>query len=196
MTRIFITLGLLLLLIACSNSPQQVKQYYRLTSDSSLNITENSHTNQLRDSVIITRPEALSILGGRPMVATRDDGSLVQLNHHYWLESPKVLLQDRLQEWATRHWQEVLSSGNITATRDRLVTRILAFEKNQNQAHIHLEFTLINGNNDILFSKAFNDTVSLSTNSFAAFAQAADQTVSNMLQQLSQVINQNLKLTP
>ena len=116
---------LVLLLNACGNQKTTAKKYHRLQVDS-----HQTAPSQLReDTLVIKRPKALSILGGRPMVATQEDGSLVQLSHHFWLDSPKILLQDILRSWATGHWQTVTYQVPSNQPHKVLDSRILAFEK-------------------------------------------------------------------
>ncbi len=178
---VVIMLLLSLLITACGNKKAQSKKYYRLQPPST---TEAVSTRP--QMLVIKRPTALSILGGRPMVATQSDGSLIQLSHNFWLESPKVLLQDSLKSWAANQWQQV--SLKVPSNDDYLVleTRILAFEKNQNQAKIALEFSLLDHDSQLLFNQQFEHHQPLAeTGGFRAFAQAMSQGIDVILKQLT-----------
>ncbi len=180
LTTVLITF-ILLMVNACSNQQAQVKQYYRL--DAPTDITNQAITTK-PSTLVVKRPMALSILGGRPMVATQADGSLVQLSHNYWIESPKILLQDVLQTWAANHWQQVSSQVPQDDHYHILESRILAFEKNQSMAKVHLEFYLYDTNNQLIFNQQMLATESIENDGFKAFTQAITMALNTILNQL------------
>ncbi len=167
-------------LSACSNKQAKTKKYYRLSP------TTEFATTQLKPiTLVIKRPKALSILGGRPMVATKEDGSLVQLSHNFWLESPKVLLQDKLKNWASAQWLNVSYQLPAGETHQILDTRILAFEKRQTNAVVSLEFTLYDHDDKLLYNKQFNAQESIKGEGFMAFTKALSTALSSILNQLA-----------
>ena len=165
-------------LMACGGSPAQVKKYYRIQS-----ISDYSQAAGSSLTLVIKRPSALSILGNRPMVATNPDGALVQLSHHFWLESPKILLQDQLKKWAKNRWQSVTESTPNHDKFETLVSRILAFEKNQTEARVTIEFKLYDSQNQLKLSKQLSHNQSLKGPGFDAFAAAVSQAIDHIIVQ-------------
>ncbi|WP_223787096.1 ABC-type transport auxiliary lipoprotein family protein [Marinicella meishanensis] len=181
MNRLILTLLVCCLtLAACSNQKAQSKKYFRLPATAQAATAEPKPL-----TLVIKRPKALSVLGGRPMVATQADGSLVQLSHHFWLESPKVLLQDHLKQWATGRWQSVSTQVPAQAEHQILDARILAFEKNQQLAQVSLEFMLYDADNRMLFSRQYVVQHNIDGEGYRAFSRAMGLAVDQILSQLA-----------
>lgn len=172
---------LTLMLNACSNSISQSKKYFRLATPPTSDNTEPKPM-----ALAIKRPSALSILGGRPMVATQADGSLIQLSHNFWIESPKVLLRDYLKQWALQHWQSATFSEPETDVYQILETRILAFEKQQTTATVALEFTLYEQDHTLILNQQFESSVPMDGEGYRAFTRAINKAIENILIQLKQ----------
>lgn len=170
-----------LMLTACGSKQAQTKQYFRLSDTTAV-------TNKTLKpmTLVVKRPRALSILGGRPMVATQADDSLVQLSHNYWIESPKVLLQDSIKTWAENLWQTVSYQTPADTAHQTLETRILAFEKNQGVAIADLEFFLYDNDNQLIFNQQISATQTLQEDSYKAFAKAMSAAVASILTQLEE----------
>lgn len=182
----FKTIGIIttlaLTLSACGNKQAQVKKYYRLGG-----VDIEAVTKDKKDmTLVVKRPSALSILGGRPMVATKEDGSLVQLSHNFWIESPKVLLQDKLKDWAKNHWQHVKAQTPSEGEYHTLNTRILAFEKQQNKALVSLEFTAFDQDDKQIYNKRFDQTQVIDGEGFKSFVSALNKALDATLTQLAQ----------
>jgi len=180
------TLNLFLLILAittlsaCSNSKTQIKKYYRI------NATPTSSLAAVKPlTLVIKRPSAHSILGGRPMVATKEDNALIQLSHHFWLESPKILLQDILKSWALTHWQSVSYLKPYKQPHQILDTRILAFEKNKGQAKVILEFFLYDENSTLIFNQLYEQNQPLTEDGYHAFSESISTAIQTILEQLS-----------
>lgn len=172
-----------LLLNACSNQVAQSKKYFRIKT------TETTQPSTPKPMVLVVkRPKALSILGGRPMVATRDDDSLVQLTHHFWLESPKVLLQDIFKNWAGGHWQSVSFQEPANSEYQVLESRILAFEKQQQQAVVRIEFQLYDQDRKLLLNQVFSDSQEIEGDGYRAFARAIGRAVDQILVELNHAL--------
>ncbi|MCX7552610.1 ABC-type transport auxiliary lipoprotein family protein [Marinicella sp. S1101] len=169
-----------IILSACGNKPAQTKKYYRLSPSAAVTASETKPA-----TLVVKRPKALSILGGRPIVATKEDGSLVQLSHHFWLESPKVLLQDKLKVWASEHWQSVSYQVPNDNTHHILDSRILAFEKRQKLAVVSLEFSLYDHENKLLFNQTYDNEQAIEGEGFKAFTTALSRSVDAILIQLT-----------
>lgn len=180
LTRICTLLAVLLTLNACSNNKTHTKKYFRINSQQMI---ESQAKKPM--TLVVKRPTALSILGGRPMVATQEDQSLVQLSNHFWLESPKVLLQDILKRWALGHWQQVSTQTPHQQPHQILNTRILAFEKNMNQAKVVLEFNLYDEDNHLLISEQITQIEALEGDGYKAFAKAIGKAIDAILNQFS-----------
>ena len=176
--------SLLILLIisvyACSSKQSQTKKYFRITS----NITANTELRK-PNTLVVKKPTALSILGGRPMVATKDDQSLIQLNNNYWLESPKVLLHYIIKNWAGEHWESVSIQTPHRQDHQVLYTRILAFEKNQNSTNVALEFSLYDQENALIFNQNYEHAEPIDGEGYRAFAKAVGRSVDSILNQLA-----------
>ena len=177
-----------IVLSACSNRAANIKQYYRLNPDTTVTQTKTNPDDR-REAVLISRPTTLGILGGRPMVATQSDGALVQLNNHYWLESPTVLLHRILIEWADNHWQQIKTQAAYNAAIDRLDTTLLAFEKDGQQAKVSLQFVLRNNDGDILLNKTWQQNQTIEGDNYAGFVAAINQAVGLILNKLNQTID-------
>jgi|SRR5690554_5873318 len=180
-------LFILLILGGCSNKAPSIKQYYRLSPDYPGTIIS---TDNKRDSVVIARPRTFSILGGRPMVATKDDGALVQLNNHYWLESPTVLLHVILKDWAQQHWQHIHTSAAFDERHDRLESKILAFEKDGNQAKVTLQFILRNGDGRLLLDQTYQQSLTIQGDGYAHFVKTMNLAISHILEELNGALAQ------
>lgn len=167
-------------LSACGNKPAQTKKYYRLSPSAAVTAPKPKPA-----TLVIKRPKALSILGGRPMVATKEDGSLVQLSHHFWLESPKVLLQDKLKYWASAHWDSVSYQVPNDDNHHILDSRILAFEKRQKLAVVSLDFSLYDHDNKLLFNQTYSFEQAIEGEGFKAFTTALSRAIDAVLTQLT-----------
>jgi len=181
---LLLILTITLYLGACSSQKNQTKKYFRLTESPS-----TVHPNLKPITLVVKRPQALSILGNRPIVATQNDGSLIQLSRNFWLESPKILLQDRIKQWAEKHWQTVNVQKPLGTTHQILETRILAFEKKQNQALATLEFFLYDANNQLLFNQKFSITENITEDNYQSFAKAMSIAIESILEQLNHKLN-------
>ncbi|VAW45976.1 hypothetical protein MNBD_GAMMA02-285 [hydrothermal vent metagenome] len=170
-----------LLFSACSTKKAQTKKYFRL----SVSTPSTVNTDIKPITLVVKRPTALSILGGRPIVATQADDSLVQLSHNFWIESPKVILQDRIKSWAGDHWQVVSYQTPSGNGYQILETRILAFEKKQNQAVVELEFFLYDENNQLLLNQQLSATENITTDNYKAFAQSISLAIEAVFAQLN-----------
>jgi len=167
-------------LYACSGKQAQTKKYFRIAS------SQVSSTTDIKPlTLVVKRPTALSILGGRPMVATKDDQSLIQLSHNFWIESPKVLLHDIIKNWSAQHWQSVTTQTPNQINFQTLNTRILAFEKNQALATVTLEFFLYDDLNTLLFNKTFTHSETIEDEGFNGFSRAIGRSVDHILSQLA-----------
>ena len=170
----------LLILAGCSQKPAAVKKYYRLELPSQQLQTSKQHPSALW----IKKPEAHSILGNRPMVATDAAGALQQLSHHAWIESPKILIHELLRQQLQNQWQMTYSKRPKSEEYHQLHSRILAFEKNNNQALIRIEFTLY----DMYMEQVNHQTIAskqtIQGDDYAAFATAMSQALQTVIAQL------------
>ncbi len=168
-----------LLFSACSQKAATVKKYYRLTTEATTAVT-----TKIDSTLWIKRPEAHSILGNRPMVATDEAGALQQLIHHAWIESPKILLQELLSTHAQSQWHTVTSERPKDVPYHQLHSRITAFEKDNNVARISMQFTLIDQAGALLKQQSLTTSQDITGNSYADFASAMGQALVKLLTQL------------
>ncbi len=171
---------LLTLFSGCSQKPATVKKYYRL------NLIETNSISQKHDATLwIKRPAAHSILGNRPMVATDADGALQQLTHHAWIESPKILLQELIQQHASMTWQSAVSiRPNSGKDYYQLHTKVLAFEKNQDKALVRMAFSFYNPEMELLKHQTLSIENSITENNYTAFSAAMSKAVNFIIQQI------------
>ncbi len=155
------SLFLILILASCSSSSKKVadKLYYRFGEP--LVVTTNIDFG-------IQRPTAMGILGNRPMVAQKADGALLQLNHHFWIDSPKLLLQNYL-----------ITSFNVSpgAHDNQLKSTLLNFEKKGATSIVSIVFTLVDKNNNTLFQKTYTQQQELPENTMAAFVTSVSKSL-------------------
>jgi ABC-type uncharacterized transport system auxiliary subunit len=160
---------IILLISACSSSKKPVdKLYYRFHDIATISI-DNKH------NIIVKRPSAMGILGNRPMVAQNTDGALLQMNHNFWLESPKILLHQYLTK---------LFSNDISKTKLILNSQILQLEKKQDNALLSIKFTVTDLDNAIVFEKTYQQNMMLATNSIPQFVNNISIMLKKMIQQL------------
>ncbi len=177
------------MLSACgSKKAALTKKYYRLNLTSPA--TNSSTVRPI--TLVVKRPEALSILGGRPIVATQTDTSLVQLSHNFWIESPKILLQDLIKNWAENYWQDVVYQPPSKEQFHWLKTRILAFEKRQEQAIAEIEFSLYDQDNQLLLNQRFDAQQDITADNYDAFSQAMSLAIDSIFTRFNEQLNQEL----
>jgi ABC-type uncharacterized transport system auxiliary subunit len=171
--KTLLSLLLIITLTSCSSSSKRVvdKLYYRFGEAQT--ITTNT-------DFTVQRPTAMGILGNRPMVAQKSDGALLQLNHNFWIDSPKVLLQNYL-----------IKTFNVSpGPHDNILkTNILSFEKKGLTSLVSIVFTLVDNNNKTLFQKTYTQQQELSENTMAAFVKS----VSKSLETITQMLAEDLK---
>jgi ABC-type uncharacterized transport system auxiliary subunit len=164
---------LVTLLSACSSSSKKPADnlYYRFPAST---IQTPQGLN-----IEVKRPSAMGILGNRPMVAQNSDTGLIQMSNNFWLDSPKVLLQNYLKQIF------ILNEKNESLI---LNSQILALEKKQNEAILSIKFTLTDSKNESIFDQTYKSKKSLSENSIAAFSKAIADLLEEMVRQLTKDI--------
>ncbi len=169
--RLMITISMFLYLSACSLSANKApeKRFYRF--DESL----LQQTNKT-PSLDVKRPSAMGIIGNRPMVAQNVDGSLLQMQHSFWLESPKILLHNYLIK--------VFNKKPQTYTKSTLNTQILELEKKQQLAIVALKFIVTDETNQITFNKTYRLERALKENTISAFVDAVSVLLKEIINQL------------
>lgn len=160
---------LIVLLSSCSTGGKKNidKLYYRFPEAISL-------THHLEFS--IPRPSAMGILGNRPMVAQNDEEALLQLNHNFWLDSPKVLLQNYLVKAF-----KTTTSGKKNA----LNVMILNLEKKGETSVVSFAFSLVDSNSKTLFQKTYKIQNQLMQNTMSDFVKSVGQSIETIVKQLS-----------
>ncbi len=168
--KIFLLLFLFLILASCSSNSKKVadKLYYRFGEP--LVITTNIDFG-------VQRPAAMGILGNRPMVAQKADGALLQLNHNFWIDSPKILLQNYL-----------IKSFNVSpgAHDNQLKSTLLNFEKKGTTSIVSIVFTLVDKNYNTLFQKTYTQQQELSENTMTAFVKSVSKSLEIIIATLAE----------
>jgi uncharacterized lipoprotein YmbA len=159
----------ILVMGACSSSGKKLadKSYYRFPKQQIVPIESMQ--------IHVKRPSAMGILGNRPMVAQTKDGSLIQMTNNFWLDSPKVLLRNYLQEifiYDTDKNNLVLNS------------QILMLEKKHDQALLSIKFSLTNKESQLVFNKTYTSNKTLSENTIPVFVKSIAALLEQMIEQL------------
>jgi len=169
--KIFYSLILVVLVSSCSSGGKKAidKLYYRFPEPVT-SLTDAQY------SFVVKRPSALGILGNRPMVAQNSEGGLIQMQHNFWLESPKVLLNNYLNKVFN------FSIGQSEITH-YLNVEILHLEKAQDKAILELKFTIKNKKERVVFSKTYFQQDKISANNIPQFVKSMGVLINTMIQQ-------------
>lgn len=154
--RIF-TLCLIVLMVgACSSSGKKSseKLYYRFPAVASASIDKN---------IIVKRPTAMGILGSRPMVVKTVGGALKQMNNNFWLDSPKILLQNYLVN---------LLPPQSQAESFVLNSQILMLEKKHEITILQIKFVLTDLKGKEVLNKTYTQERNQDNNSVPLFVKA------------------------
>lgn len=150
------------------------KQYYPLNPD----LGWVSPAPKARPvPLYVPRAEALGVVGSRPILARANDGSLVQMRHHFWLDSPRVMWQNVALDWATRTglWPETRSIKPLNPHHDTLWLTLLALHKDKNTAVIRLRAEWLDENRKQRYQATFTRQQKLPDNSVGAFVAAINR---------------------
>lgn len=163
--RILTFCAFVLMLGACSSSGKKSteKLYYRFSAANPVSIDKN---------IIVKRPTAMGILGNRPLVVLTVDGALKQMNNSFWLDSPKVLLQNYLVN--------MFSSKNQSESFV-LNSQILRLEKKQNMATLQIKFILTDLHGKEVLNNTFEQERAQENNSVSLYVKA----IGEMLNEIS-----------
>ena len=161
-----------LILSSCSSGSKKQfqKLYYRLPEPQSI---ETSFP------IIVKKPTALGIFANRPLVAVDSTGALKQMNYSFWLESPKVLINNYLQTLLD-------TKNNDSEGSSTLWTQVLQFEKHQDLAKVKINFILIDNQGKTSFDITYEEQLQASDKSVGQF-------VKNIGKLLAQITDQLLK---
>lgn len=162
------TFILIIFLSSCSLGGKKAvdKIYYRLSEPT---VTFSSDTNPL----VVNRPSALGILGNRPMVVQNEEGGLIQMQHNFWLESPKVLMQN--------YFNKVFNvKPDHPSSTKKLDVEILHLEKKQDTAILELKFVIKDKTGVTVFNKTYLLQMQLKENTIPQFVQSISAMLNNM----------------
>ena len=177
----------MLALTGCGGTPKK-DTFYRLPE------VAGSGTIKVDDGPLLYIPplEADGLHGERALVYAHDDGTtLEQYTYHYWVDSPRVLLQQALAG-KLRETHRVVTSASADA-RYILRGRILRFERQGNDtrasADVALEFELVAADSDsVEFARAYTRSVALTDDamgtSAGALGEAAQDVLANLVSDL------------
>ncbi len=167
--KTLVSLLLIFALSSCSSGSKKIadKLYYRFGE---------AHMVMTKSDFNVPRPTAMGILGNRPMVAQKEDGALLQLNHNFWIDSPKILLQNYL-----------IKSFNVSPEpHDKaLKATILKLEKKGQTSQVSIAFTLVDSDNNTLFEKTYSRQQELPENTMSAFVASVSQSLELITQALA-----------
>jgi len=146
----------------------------------------------------VPRAQAVGVVGSRPILATADDGSLVQMHHHFWLDSPRVLWQNLALDWAarTRLWPEIRGIKPLDPHHDTLWLTVLALHKNKRTAHLRLRAELQDENRKVRYQATFTRQQELPDHSVGAFVTAINGMSEAIVREMDAGIRRALKDNP
>lgn len=175
--------ALSVMLSACGSFATPRKDhFYRLPE------TAGTTENSVGEGLIVYVPPfiASGLHGERALVYAHDDGtSLEQYTYHYWVDSPRLLLQQALAERLRvgGAWRIVTSPSADTKYTVR--GRIRKFERrgmDKGTADVGLEFELIGAATDAPeFARAYQRSVTLPDDAMASCAAALGQAAQDIL---------------
>lgn len=173
----------LLALAACGGAPQK-DTFYRLPE------TLGATQARLEGGPLIYIPSFLAdgLHGERPLVFAHDDGTtLEQYTYHYWVDSPRQLLQQALAE-RLRAAHRVTTTASADAAYT-LRGRIVRFERRgtgkQGSAEVALEFELLSADTDVaLFARSYSRSVPLADDTMSTSAGALGAAAEDILASL------------
>lgn len=103
------------------------------------------------------------------------------MNNNFWLDSPKILLQNYLSEvFGTNGNKETLT----------LNSQILGLEKKQQEALLSIKFILTDDKGKFIFKQTYKKQRNSVNNSIIAFTKALAILLEEMIEQLSNEIQQ------
>lgn len=175
--KTIITMIFIVLLSSCSSAGKKVidKLYYRFP-EPVVSLSNSEHP------FVVKRPVALGILGNRPMVAQNSDGGLIQMRHNFWLESPKILLQNYLNK-------VFVFSSEQSAITDNLTVEILHLEKKQDMAILELKFVIKDKTGSVSFNRTYLHQKQLAANTIPQFVKS----MADLLQLITHNFSDDLK---
>ncbi len=142
----------------------------------------------------IPRAQALGVVGSRPILVKTGDGSLMQLHHHLWIDSPRVLWQNAALDWSdrTRLWPTVYDVRPAHATHYTLLLTLLALEKDADRATLGLRAELIDPTRNMIYQESFKLSRPIPGNTVAGFVGTIDALSGEIWRQLDAGIRQAL----
>jgi uncharacterized lipoprotein YmbA len=174
--RLFTIILISLLLSSCSSSgskKQFQKFYYRFPEPQAVTLLK---------PLTINKPTALGIFTNRPIVAVDSTGALQQMNYSFWLESPKVLLNDYLNKLFGVELQASEPSYLLDA-------HILKIEKHQDLAILAINFKILSADGQIDFDKTYEKQLQASDISVSQFVK----NIGLLLDQITTQLHEEIK---
>jgi ABC-type uncharacterized transport system auxiliary subunit len=179
--RSLLTAALLVSLTACGGTPHK-DTFYRLPD-----LSSGDTAVDVSSGAIVYLPpfEADGLHGERALVYAHDDGTaLEQYTYHYWVDSPRVLLQQALAE-RLRGAHRVVTTPSAEATYT-LRGRIRKFERHAGArgatAEVSLEFELLSADTELAeFVRAYQRSVPLADDGVNTCASALGQAAQDVL---------------
>ncbi|GEM_PF-5084816 len=164
------------------------RQYYPLQVR--LEWVENAPVPQRSVPVYIPRAQALGVVGSRPMLAVAGDGARVQMHHHFWLDSPRVIWQNLFLDWASQSglWPQVLDIKPPHPRHDTVLVTLLALEKNKQTATLGVRVEWLDARKQQRYLQTFRQQRDLPENSISAFVAAVSAMSETVMQQVDAAI--------
>lgn len=174
-------LGLCLLALAGCGAAPHKDSFYRLPE------TVGSAAVNVAEGPVIYIPPFVAdgLHGERALVYAHDDGTtLEQYTYHYWVDSPRLLLQQALAA-RLRGAHRVVTAPSADA-RYTLRGHIAKFERQGTgkgaKAEVSLEFELLSAATDVPeFARAYQRSVPLADDAMSSCAGALGQAAQDVL---------------
>ncbi len=174
----------LLVLSGCGGTPKK-DTFYRLPD------AAGSAMVTVEDGPVLYIPPfgADGLHGERALIYAHDDGTtLEQYNYHYWVDSPRQLLQQALATHlrATHRIALTPSADAVHSLRGRIVRFERQGQGKNGTAEVELEFELLPADTDVpVFARRYARSAALSDDEIGSCAGALGRAAQEVLVELS-----------
>ena len=176
--RTLATLLAAVLLSGCGAAPRK-DMFYRLPE-----VAGVAAASEGEGTVIYVPPFlADGLHGERALVYAHDDGTaLEQYTYDYWVDSPRLLLQQALAERLRAGGAQRVVTSPSSETRYTVRGRIRKFERRGASAEVSLEFELLSAATEVpVFVRGYERSVPLGDDAMSTCARALGEAAQDEL---------------
>jgi len=173
--------ALLLMLAGCGGTPRK-DTFYRLPDSGA-----GAPTSAASGAVIYVPPfTADGLHGERALIYAHDDGTaLEQYTYHYWVDSPRLLLQQALTERLRAGGAHRVVTSPSPESRYTVRGRIRKLERRGASAEVALEFELLSAATEVPeFVRVYTRSMPLGDDTMSTCAKALGEAAQDVLASL------------